>query len=219
MGDLPYEYLLGFDPQKASDFSGIKYRFSSEKDLQIFLFLIHKVLRKWGSLENLFLQYYDPETGDIQNGLAGFVREFYREDISSIYGENWLTRGVCHLVPRPGNGGASKRHNLFLRWMVQKGCGDLGVWEKVLPAHLVIPLDTHVVRISRKIGFTRRSTPDWTMAREITDGLKTIDAEDPIRFDFILCHLGVSGRCPAVSRRSSCRACPLQKGCDTGINF
>ncbi len=220
MGDSPYLYLLRFDPKKAlKDFRGIDYRFSSEKDLQAYLFLIHRVLKKRGSLEGLFADHYQPGSGDLQKALSGFVGEFYEEDLSPVYGKHLLPQGLTHLVPHPGRGGASKRLNLFLRWMVRHGGGDLGIWKKVSPAHLVIPLDTHVVRISRKIGLTRRSTPDWKMAREITDGLKTMDAKDPVRFDFILCHLGVSGRCPAVSRRSSCGVCPLQKGCDTGASF
>lgn len=219
LGPSPSQYLLRLDlKQAAREFQGLYYRFSAEKDLLAFLFLIHKALEKYGSLEALFLRHYASH-GDLKKGLTGFVEDFFREDLAPVYGRHQIPRGLAHLLPHPSTGGACKRLNLYLRWMVRDKEGDLGIWKKVSSSHLMIPLDTHLARISRKIGFSSRSSPDWRMAEEIAASLKLLDQNDPVRFDFTLCHLGVSGRCPPVSTPQTCGCCPLREGCETGMKI
>jgi uncharacterized protein (TIGR02757 family) len=104
---------------------------------------------------------------------------------------------------------------MFLRWMVRRDWPDLGLWARCSPADLVIPLDTHVARISRYIGLSARSTPDGRMALEITAALRRIDPLDPLRFDFALSHLGILGDCPGL-RQPSCTPCPLYTVCRAG---
>ena len=82
--------------------------------------------------------------------------------------------------------------------------------------HLIIPLDTHVARISRFIGLSRRATPDGKMAVEITESLRRLEPADPLRYDFALSHLGILGDCPGVRRRSTCLGCPLYSVCRAG---
>lgn len=94
-------------------------------------------------------------------------------------------------VPDPAKGSACKRLNLFLRWLVRRdGIVDLGLWDKISPADLTIPLDTHVVSIARELGILTRKTPDMKAAKEITTYLSKIFPEDPTLGDFALFGLG-----------------------------
>nr|MBP9121411.1 TIGR02757 family protein [Ignavibacterium sp.] len=88
-------------------------------------------------------------------------------------------------------GSACKRMNLFLRWMVRKDELDFGLWKEISTSKLVIPVDTHIARISRSLNLTKRKNADWKMAEEITLNLKRFDAEDPIKYDFAICHIGI----------------------------
>jgi endonuclease III len=90
---------------------------------------------------------------------------------------------------------------------------DLGIWSGIDRSALVVPLDTHVARIARYLGLTRRRDLSWRTAAEITASLRRIDPGDPIRFDFVLCHLGMSGACPPRRDPACCAACPLSEAC------
>jgi uncharacterized protein (TIGR02757 family) len=126
-------------------------------------------------------------------------------------------RATRTLFAIPDGGSACKRTCMFLRWVARPADGlDLGLWSRPAPRDLVVPLDTHVVRIASRLGLTRRRTPGWAMAREITAGLREVDPEDPLRFDFPLAHLGMRGGCPPRLERRDCAACPLREGCPTG---
>ena len=75
--------------------------------------------------------------------------------------------------------------------MVRRDAHDLGVWTRVSPAKLIVPLDTHVIRLGRALRLTRLTSPGWKMAREITASLRRLDPADPVRYDYSLCHLGM----------------------------
>jgi uncharacterized protein (TIGR02757 family) len=122
--------------------------------------------------------------------------------------------GVRHLLTSPAGGSACKRMNLYLRWMVRGGDGiDCGLWPGVPTSALVIPLDTHVARISRFLGLTRRRTQDWKMAEEITASLRRFDPADPVKYDFAICRLGILDHCPSRRNLHKCAACPLLELC------
>jgi endonuclease III len=89
---------------------------------------------------------------------------------------------------------------------------DLGLWP-IAPSELVIPVDTHIHRISRNLGLTKRRTATWATAEEITAALRKFDPEDPVKYDFALCHLGVSRECPSRPDRAKCQQCVLQDVC------
>jgi len=104
--------------------------------------------------------------------------------------------------------------NLFLRWMARPDDGvDCGVWTQVRKDQLVIPLDTHIARISSYIGLTEMKSPGWAMALDITRGLRRLDVSDPLRYDFALCHLGIAGNCPRKRDLRKCFACPIKAIC------
>ncbi len=202
MGRSPYEFLLSFDPSsQLKRFSGVRYRFQQEEEIVIFLHSISRLLQKYGSLEALFMENY---RGDVRPALEHLFRSLRRTAGQCID----LPGGLKQLLPLPSSGSACKRANLFLRWMVRDGDVDLGLWKGVSKASLIIPLDTHIARISRCLGLTGRSSVDWKTAEEITEVLKTYDPEDPLRYDFALCHQGISGLCKRCrtkdSRQISC---------------
>ena len=122
-------------------------------------------------------------------------------------------RGLQHLVPDARKGSACKRLLLYLRWMCRPNDGvDLGLFS-FPPSELLIPVDTHVHRIARNLGLTKRRDASLRTAIEITAALATFDAEDPVRFDFALCHLGISGACPSRKEEAACGTCSMKPHC------
>jgi uncharacterized protein (TIGR02757 family) len=123
-----------------------------------------------------------------------------------------MTPGIRFNLPDPLRGSACKRWRMFLRWMVRRGWPDFGIWAKYPTAELVIPLDTHVHRISRLIGLCSRRSQDAKAAAEITDALKTLDPKDPLKYDFAIAHMGILGDC-AGRRGRGCKECDLGAVC------
>ena len=117
-----------------------------------------------------------------------------------------------YFLSRPSTGSACKRINLFLRWMVREDGVDPGGWSRVWKRQLVVPLDTHTIRIGKCLRLTRRVSPGWKMAAEITSALRQLDPDDPVRYDFALCHLSMAGLCDFASEKGA-KACPLRAIC------
>jgi uncharacterized protein (TIGR02757 family) len=139
--------------------------------------------------------------------LTGFLEYIYEIDTSPVYGTDIKPNGLKQLLPSPRKGSACKRMNLFLRWMVRSEDIDFGIWDNIPPNKLVIPLDTHIARISKCLGLTRRASADWKMAEEITGALREFDPEDPLKYDFALCHHGISGLCKGERNDNTCLEC------------
>jgi len=150
-----------------------------------------------------------PQVGEAPDGALSRLVQRLRRELP-------ISHGTRFTLPDPAEGAACKRWRMLLRWMVRPSWPDLGLWTGLSPDRLVIPLDTHVARVSRFIGLTRRATPDGKMAREITEALLRLDPTDPLRYDFALSHLGILGDCPGVRKRSTCKACALYSVCRAG---
>ncbi len=162
---------------------GFRYRFYNSGSLIEFLEGIKKTIIEFGSLENCFkvgMMGTEEETKSVFGGMTFLV--------DNIEGKSKANRRI---LPVPENGSAMKRLNMFLRWMVRKDSIDPGPWNNISAADLIIPLDTHIMQISRILGFTDRKQSDRSTALEITEALKVIDPEDPVRFDFSLSRLGI----------------------------
>jgi len=212
MGSNPYEFLLEFSIKRHSRlFEGIKYRFNENEDLIALLFILHKTLTKNKSLENVFMNFCRSDSLTIEGGLAGFVASLLQINTSLVYGKDIKPAGLRQLFPSPVDGSACKRANLFLRWMVRDRDIDFGLWKGISKKKLVIPLDTHIARISRCLGFTERKSQGWKMALEITESLKRFDPEDPLKYDFALCHHGISGVCKGEKNGAECKGCMLKR--------
>lgn len=209
MGDSPYDFLMNFDVEKHRKLITFKYRFNEASDIICLLFIIHQLLRRHGSLENTFKGHYAAADLNTENGIVGFAGEINSINTSKVYGEDIHPPGLTQFFPSPAKGSACKRINLFLRWMIRDKDIDFGIWKSVPKNKLVIPLDTHIARISKCLGFTKRSASDWKAAVEITEALKNLDNDDPLRYDFALCHYGISGMCKAGDL-NKCNECALK---------
>ena len=184
------------------------------RDVACLLYGAGRILRRHGSLGAFFSsQHRQLGGGSVRASLAAFVDELCAPDFTPLLGQRGPTRRVKHLLPHPGRGSACKRLNLFLRWMVRGPDGvDFGLWD-VPESALVVPLDTHVHRIGRFIGLTRRKDLSWRTAEDVTARLRALDAKDPVRFDFALSHLGISGLCASRRDARRCADCALKPIC------
>lgn len=194
-----------------------RYRFNRPADLAALLAAVGHLRLAHGSLGARFAALFAAAGGGpeaLRPALASLGSELRAAPPVAPLLRGRGPRGLRHLLPDAAGPGAAKRWNLYLRWMVRgPDAVDLGAWRGVPRSALVIPLDTHVMRVSRCLGLTGRADATWRTAEEITASLRRIDPEDPVRFDFALCHLGMSGACPARRRAEACRSCPLLGAC------
>ena len=152
-------------------YKGFKHRWHTDEDLAGLLVGIQRVLKKFGSLENCFV--------------AGKTQDFFVGEI--IKGQKIRK----NLLPLSANGSASKRLHMYLRWMVRHDEVDPGGWRRVSPASLLVPLDTHMFRMSQKLNLTRRKQANLKTVLEVTEGFLKIKPQDPVRYDFVLTRFGI----------------------------
>ena len=213
MGPEPAAYVRRFDPRRDGPaFAGIVHRWTREADIVAMLWLLRQMVDRAGSVEGFFLEGYDAGADDIADALDSFSTRAMALDLKAAYGRVPKRAGVCYFFPRPSAGSGCKRLNLFLRWMVRRDALDLGVWKRVSPAKLIVPLDTHVIRVGRCLRLTRYTSPGWRMARDITASLRRLDPHDPVKYDFSVCHLGMMNAC-GFSRPQADAQCPLRGVC------
>lgn len=184
MGESPHDFLLGFRPGQGRRNLLGGYRFSSTEDVLSFLAALGALLKRDGSIERAFMSFYGHDDPHTENALRGFLGRL--RGLAPL-----KSQGLFHLIPSPEGGSAFKRANLFLRWMVRDADVDFGLWRGIPKSRLIIPLDTHIAKAAMRLGLTGRKSNDLKTAVEITDALKTIDPEDPLKYDFPLCHAGM----------------------------
>lgn len=174
LASSPYELILDYKKYNLCDFL---YRFIKCKDLIELLNILNKLycIDK-SSLEELFYT---------ENRLKAATDYFYKNS-------NCTSTGFCFMFAKPENHSAMKRLNMFLRWMVRDGEVDFGIWKNIKKSELIIPLDTHVARISREFKLLNRKQNDFKSALELTNKLKEFDPHDPVKYDFALFGLGVN---------------------------
>lgn len=218
MGRSPAAFVRRLTPVRAGPLlSGFVYRFNVGADVAVLLLGLGRMLREAGSIEAGFLRALAAHPGDLHRAMGAFVAALRDVDVPAVERVLGPVRGLGHLLPVPLGPGAAKRLHLYLRWMVRGPDGvDLGIWKRVPPSALLVPLDTHVARLSWRLGLTRRRTMGWKAAEDVTENLRRIDAEDPVRFDFVLCHHGMSGACPPRPRVELCQVCALRAECAVG---
>lgn len=188
------------------------HRWIRARDVVALLIILERMLAQSGSIEACFAEGLDPEAADVTSALETFSTRAIAIDVSSVYGRARPRPGVAYFFSRPSSGGACKRLNLFLRWMVRRDGVDPGGWTRVPRRQLVVPLDTHVIRVGQCLGLTRFRSPGWRMAADITRSLRALDADDPVRYDFSLCHIGMMDAC-GFGRTGSSEQCPLKGVC------
>ncbi len=185
IGNKPYEFTINFEKRKDKKFlNGMYYRFNSEGDLINLFDSLSKNLVRHSSLKKLFMSNHEQEHENIVEALTGFTSALSSNTLKN-------NKYYHYLLPNPANGSTCKRMNLFLRWMVRKDDIDLGIWGEVSTSKLIMPVDTHIGRISKRLKLVKRISIDLKFAIELTDKLKEFDALDPVKYDFSLCHIGI----------------------------
>jgi uncharacterized protein (TIGR02757 family) len=214
LGPHPAAFVRGFDPARdAAALLPIVHRWIRGRDIAALVWILRALLERHGSLEHAVaagLRAEDPHVGP---ALEHLVAEARTIDLAPVYGRPVPAEpAVYYFFSRPSTGGACKRLNLFLRWMVRRDGVDPGGWTRVPASKLVVPLDTHTIRVGKCLRLTRRVSPGWAMAADITEGLRVLDADDPVRYDFSLCHLSMMGACGYQAKQGSTQ-CPLREVC------
>jgi uncharacterized protein (TIGR02757 family) len=216
LGPSPRRYIEVFDPQAGlRAFSTFKHRFNDGRDLCALLFGMRQMIEQAGSLHGFFLQGHSASDKDVSGSLNRYTASVMALDYSDVFGTRDIPADSYFpfLFPAPASGSACKRLCMMLRWLVRLDDGiDLGLWNGISPAQLIIPVDTHICRISRYLGFTTRKSADWRMAQEITAALRCFDLSDPVKYDFSLAHIGISKGCDGKDF-SRCRSCPVVDIC------
>ncbi len=216
MGPSPRRFVEEFDPVLGMRlFHGFKHRFNDARDLCALLLAARTMIEEADTIGEYFIGCYDPEADDITPALVEFTASVLALDYSEVFGTREIPAGsrFPFFFPSPLSGSACKRLCMFLRWMIRPADGiDLGIWKGIPAAKLIIPVDAHIMRISRFLGFTSRRQADWRTAREITGALREFDPEDPVKYDFSLCHLGISEGCNGKNREA-CLKCAISRVC------
>ncbi len=180
----PSLFIKDFD-ENCPLLANFDYRFSKGVDFIQILKILQQLYSQNESLGSLFKYCYS-QSNNLTGMMQGVVDYFYSNVTSDV------TQGFYHLLPNPSKKGAMKRMNMMLRWFVRKSPVDVGIWDFIDKSELVIPLDVHVGKISRKIGLLTRNANDFKSATEITNNLKEFDAKDPVKYDFALFGIGVN---------------------------
>lgn len=216
MGDSPRLFVEEFDPACGMRiFARFKHRFNDGRDLCALLLACRIMVREAGSIGAWFGRFRHQDDRDITAALCGFSASVKELDLSPVFGRQTVPDDSYFpfFFPSPASGSACKRLCMYLRWMVRPADGiDLGIWEGVSPGQLVIPVDAHIRRICGFLGFTSRKQADWRMAQEITARLRELDPHDPVKYDFSLCHLGISEGCDGKDLER-CLSCAIKDVC------
>lgn len=189
MGDNPHQWLLN---AKESDLKRVTknwcHRFNTEADAFHLLLLLKTIYQDHHSIER-FLGITEKDTA------REVIERFVVQSEALLKENKWrVKKSFWFFFPRPSLGSACKRMNLYLRWMVGRSAQDFGLWSSMPPKKLMIPLDVHILNQARSLKLTKRKQADWRTVEEVTEKLKMLDSEDPTRFDFALCHLGMNGK-------------------------
>lgn len=174
----PLNFIQNFEPEIIGDFN---YRFGKPNDFVEIFSILKELYNSSDGLEELFAH------GFSQGKMFETVVDYFYSRV----GEG-AKQGFYQMIPNPHKGGAMKRMCMFLRWMVRKSAVDVGIWKFMKPADLYIPLDVHVGRVSRQMGLLTRKANDFKAVVELTQNLKKLCPEDPIKYDFAMFGYGVN---------------------------
>ena len=210
-GPTPAATAMAETPTRSrARFEGFVYRVTRGVDVARLWSGVGALLRGHGTLGRAFVALDRPAEPDLRAAIAG-VRQAIHDATEDAFDRR---RGFAHLLANPAGQSPLKRWCMFLRWMVRGPDQiDFGDWGRLGTHRLTVPLDTHVHRLGRYLGLTKRAQASWRTAVEITDGLRALDPVDPLRYDFALAHMGISGQCPTRRVASICRTCPIQRVC------
>jgi uncharacterized protein (TIGR02757 family) len=184
MDNSPYEFIVSANESEIKRFSGFVHRTFNGKDSVFFIRALRHIYSSYKSMEDVVLEGMQ-DSNSVKDGLYHLRQIFF-----SLPHEN---RNEKHFANVMG-GAAGKRLNMFLRWMVRKDNRgvDFGIWNRINPSMLYIPLDLHSGNTARRLGLLTRKMNDWKAVEELTEILREFDPTDPVKYDFALFGLGVN---------------------------
>jgi len=206
MGRSPFEFVLNFTHRDRAGLKNFKHRFNSGDDISDLFVLLRNVLVKYGSIERFFLLGLCPADENTIPALSRFCDSLLEMHPGP------RSKGLAFLLAGPNHGGAAKRLNLFLRWMVRSDDVDTGLWRSVDKSKLIVPIDVHMSRLCRILGFHNHNIVSLKTAVEITRNFAEITPLDPVKYDFALSRIGILENCTG-RRRADCNACELLSWC------
>lgn len=189
MDNAPFAFCTQHQEKDLKKLLGFAHRTFNDTDLLYCVEFFKQHYRKNESLESAFFNSKSigsiNKTSVVEKALIHFQDYFFSLD-------DVPARTKKHIAS-PVSGSTCKRLNMFLRWMVRKDKQgvDFGIWKKISPADLIMPIDVHVARVSRGLGIVKRIQTDWQTAIELTNYCRTLDPKDPVKYDFALFSLGV----------------------------
>ena len=183
MDEAPYDFIMIAQSSDFDIFTEFKHRTFNGKDATFFIQALQNIYKNHSGLESVFSE---PITtgGDTKDAIAHFRKTFF-----SINHPQRTEKHISNVLKKS----SAKRLNMFLRWMVRndnRGI-DFGIWKKLTPADLYLPLDVHTGRVGRKLELLKRKQDDWRAVNEITNSLRQLDPKDPVKYDFALFGLGI----------------------------
>ena len=185
LDSLDFELLKKSDEEINAALKNHYYRFQKSEDI-VALFIALKKLNVQSSLEEVFLSAYNDKRS-VVDGINAVISKILSLYTHSSRGYNFL---IGKITTKTKGTGALKRWMMFLRWMVREDNIDMGLWNSVDKADLIMPLDTHTFNVGKRLGLLKRKTYDLEAAIELTQTLKSFDAKDPLKYDFALYRLG-----------------------------
>jgi uncharacterized protein (TIGR02757 family) len=195
MGGSPYDFIA------AGDFAGLSdvyYRFHKGPDIMRLFTLLKNIVERYGGIGKMIEHYYE---GDLRKAVWAA-----RADLLG------LSDDLLFFFPRPSPSSPFKRWGLYARWMVRRDEIDFGLWKFMDERDLVVPLDANIFKIGKCLGWTDQKTQNWKAARQITEELKKHCPEDPLKYDFFLCHVvGIGGGCGGAGSDACMERCLLHE--------
>ncbi len=188
MDNAPHQFITQHSVKDLKRLKGFRHRTFNEDDLYYFIEFFRHHYKKSDSLETAFT----PPLCVAERGLGDESEQRLKHFKKYFFSYPHLKRTEKHIAS-PAQKSTCKRLNMFLRWMVRqdnKGV-DFGIWKKISPSQLICPIDLHVARVARKLGLIKRKQTDWLAAIELTESLRTLDKDDPVKYDFALFNLGI----------------------------
>jgi uncharacterized protein (TIGR02757 family) len=185
MGNQPHQFCLHHSDKDLKQLLKFVHRTFNATDLLYCIEFFKHHFSNHNTLETAFTKGMNATDETVENGLISFHNYLF-----SL--QDFPERTKKHIAS-PHKKSACKRLNMYLRWMVRdsKTGVDFGLWKTIKPSQLIIPIDVHVSRVAKKLGILNRIQNDWQSATELTAYLKTLDAKDPVKYDFALFGLGV----------------------------
>lgn len=185
MDGQPYDFIMNHSDEDLRRFERFVHRTFQPTDALYFIAFFKDYYQRHDSLEQAFSKYIDKDAPTVEAGIRGFAEDFFHLP--------YAPQRTRKHVASPARKSTCKRINMFLRWMVRqddKGV-DFGLWNNIKSSQLLIPFDVHVERSARQLGLLERKQRDWKAVLEITEHLKDLDPNDPVKYDFALFGLGV----------------------------